>query len=85
MSDLRKCCGTPRGHESQHKEDCPNKPGRCVVRTVSSPRPTTLTREESMPDWSRKCLVCGQKPVLPVTGMCGPCTFGDANTVNGNW
>ena len=37
------------------------------------------------PDWTSKCDVCGQSPVLPMTGMCGPCTFGDASTLNGNW
>jgi hypothetical protein len=26
------------------------------------------------PDWSRACEVCGERPVVPSTGMCGPCT-----------
>ena len=37
------------------------------------------------PDWTQECEVCGQTPVVPVTGMCGPCTFGEADTVGGNW
>lgn len=37
------------------------------------------------PDWGHACEVCGARPVHPVTGMCGPCTFGDAETVGGNW
>jgi len=37
------------------------------------------------PDWSRGCEVCGMRPVLPLTGMCGPCTFGEAETAGGNW
>ena len=36
-------------------------------------------------DWSRKCEVCGAVPVVEETGMCGPCTFGEAETANGNW
>lgn len=36
-------------------------------------------------DWSKKCMVCGQGPVLPLTGMCGPCTFDEAETFGGNW
>lgn len=36
-------------------------------------------------DWSRECEVCGGRPVVPLTGMCGPCTFGEAETVGGNW
>lgn len=32
-----------------------------------------------------KCEVCGATPVMRLTGMCGPCTTGEADTVNGNW
>ena len=37
------------------------------------------------PDWTRSCEVCGEKPVHPLTGMCGPCTTGEAATAGGNW
>jgi hypothetical protein len=37
------------------------------------------------PDWSRKCQVCDATPIVPLTGLCGPCTFGESETVNGNW
>ena len=37
------------------------------------------------PDWQGKCSVCGESPTVPQTGMCGPCTFGEADTVGGNW
>ena len=43
------------------------------------------TPENTAPDWSRKCENCGATPVVPITGMCGPCTFGEAETANGNW
>lgn len=36
-------------------------------------------------DWTRECEVCGQTPVVNMTGMCGPCTFGEADTIGGNW
>lgn len=36
-------------------------------------------------DWRRKCEVCGAKPVVNATGLCGPCTFGEAETAGGNW
>lgn len=39
----------------------------------------------SAPDYLSQCEVCGATPVVPQTGMCGPCTFGDADTVGGNW
>lgn len=40
---------------------------------------------ECEPDWSIPCSNCGAVPTVPVTGLCGPCTFGEAETVGGNW
>lgn len=37
------------------------------------------------PDWEHECEVCGAAPVVPMTGLCGPCTFGEAETAGGNW
>lgn len=37
------------------------------------------------PDWFGQCSVCGQSPTVPETGMCGPCTFGESDTIGGNW
>ena len=37
------------------------------------------------PDWKSECMVCGASPIVPETGMCGPCTFGEAETARGNW
>lgn len=42
-------------------------------------------RPETAPDWTHKCENCGATPIVPVTGMCGPCTFGEAETAGGNW
>jgi hypothetical protein len=39
----------------------------------------------SGPDWSGKCEVCDASPIVPLTGLCGPCTFGEAETAGGNW
>jgi len=38
-----------------------------------------------VPNWNESCEVCGARPVVPLTGMCGPCTFGEAETSGGNW
>ncbi len=40
---------------------------------------------DTEPDWQTPCEVCGATPIVPLTGMCGPCTFGEAETVGGNW
>lgn len=44
-----------------------------------------IPEEWTDPDWGAECETCGQSPVVPVTGLCGPCTFGEASTINGNW
>ena len=41
--------------------------------------------DDMRPDWSQSCELCGMKPVVPVTGMCGPCSFGEAATMHGAW
>lgn len=30
------------------------------------------------PDYTRKCENCGASPVVSLTGLCGPCTFGES-------
>lgn len=37
------------------------------------------------PDWDGQCESCGASPIVPITGLCGPCTWGEAETINGNW
>lgn len=32
-----------------------------------------------------KCCVCGAKPTVADTGLCGPCCTGEADTVGGDW
>lgn len=44
-----------------------------------------LNEGESVPDWSGACENCGSSPVHPISGLCGPCTFGEADTARGNW
>jgi hypothetical protein len=43
------------------------------------------TRPCAEPSWSAGCDVCGARPVVCETGLCGPCTFGEAATAGGNW
>ena len=56
-----------------------------TIQAGSPAQNKELTEKESSPDWSRKCEICGQSPIVPITGMCGPCTFGEAETDGGNW
>ena len=41
--------------------------------------------KDTTPDWTQCCDNCGQSPIVPVAGLCGPCTFGEADTMGGNW
>lgn len=36
-------------------------------------------------NWNWKCQNCESVPTVGDTGLCGPCCFGEASTINGNW
>ena len=36
-------------------------------------------------NWDVPCSVCEQKPTVMDTALCGPCCFGEAETLGGNW
>lgn len=42
-------------------------------------------KEKFRPDWEGKCENCEETPVVPVSGLCGPCHFGEAETLGGGW
>lgn len=52
----------------------------------------TITADRYEPDWESKCSCYGASPVVTMvakdsptsysTGMCGPCTWGEAKTVD---
>ena len=65
---------------SQPRSDTPKQ-------STKKPKEKVLTSDDSeaKPDWSHGCENCGARPILPLTGMCGPCTFGEADTAGGNW
>lgn len=44
-----------------------------------------LERPCAEPNWSHACENCGERPTMCETGMCGPCTTGEAETHGGNW
>lgn len=47
--------------------------------------PPEAAEEAFARDWTRGCEVCGEKPVVNATGLCGPCTWGESETYGGNW
>ncbi|MNH19235.1 hypothetical protein D3C81_441920 [compost metagenome] len=36
-------------------------------------------------DWTKPCENCDAVPTVHPFGLCGPCCFGEADTINGNW
>ncbi len=36
-------------------------------------------------NWSYACDNCEGTPTVGDTGLCGPCCWGEAETINGNW
>ncbi len=47
--------------------------------------PVPLFEPSLKPNFEAKCETCGATPVMPLTGMCGPCTTGEASTAGGKW
>lgn len=47
--------------------------------------PQKAKPEDLRPDWRGRCHNCGSSPTVPLTGLCGPCTFGTAEAVGGGW
>jgi len=43
------------------------------------------SEKDLTPDYGNECIVCGATPIVPCSEMCGPCTFGEADTIGGNW
>lgn len=55
---------------------------------MSNKKPEPCQNEHdaaTQPDWERTCKICGETPIITFTGMCGPCTFGEAESVGVNW
>lgn len=40
---------------------------------------------DAEPNWQVECEVCGMVPTVGETQLCGPCCFGEAETIGGNW
>lgn len=62
-------------------QDNPRKPRRTWKRGPI--QKGEIARGEA--NWSKACKVCGGKPVVAGTELCGPCCFGEAGTAGGEW
>ena len=56
-----------------------------MTKPVEYLQTATATKDDFRPDWSLPCDHCGASPIVPLMGLCGPCTFGEANTIFGGW
>ena len=52
---------------------------------MTQPKRTSQEERDFKPDWNGECEVCGQSPIVPCTGLCGPCNFGEADMAGGAW
>jgi hypothetical protein len=76
------CPYCPRKVMPQGLEDhiAAKHPERAEPKTAASGRSADME-----PNWGGECMVCGASPTVPLTGMCGPCSFGKSDTMDGNW
>ena len=60
---------------------------RCIegCKNITYDICTECKLENGDKDWDTPCEVCGQKPTVHPTELCGPCCFGEAETIGGNW
>ena len=42
-------------------------------------------KDKLRPNWREHCVNCDELPTVPESGLCGPCHFGEADTVFGDW
>lgn len=84
---IRGCCGTVAQPATPHKGGCPHEKVRLAVKAARDKwrREGPPSNVETDPDYETQCEVCGSSPIVPATSMCGPCTFGEAETIGGNW
>ncbi len=54
-------------------------------KRIRKAEPIKVEGKALEPDWGTPCETCGERPTVPLTGMCGPCTWGEADTAGGNW
>lgn len=77
------------GEQKYYAERSYKDPKHCAECRAKKKKEKNAEREakaeQTRPDWSGKCLMCDGSPIVPLTGMCGPCTFGEAETIGGNW
>lgn len=70
------------------EDQCVRDPKRlcdCWVRLSNGVDCPLSDEAMTKPDWTKSCDNCGESPIVPATGLCGPCTFGEADTAGGNW
>ena len=48
------------------------------------PRDTARLKDGDK-DWDTPCQNCGELPTVHPVALCGPCCWGEAETVGGNW
>ena len=50
---------------------------------MANRRPKSHHLEDQFrPDWTGRCENCGASPTVPISGLCGPCHFGQAAAVD---
>jgi hypothetical protein len=54
-------------------------------RRLDADGSTLVGKEAFRPIRSAHCYNCGSSPVVAATGLCGPCTWGEADTAGGAW
>jgi len=74
---------------TKEKKMTTNKNEKKQQKPKQKPKQKQMVKPQKLadgaPDWNDECVNCGETPTVHPTGLCGPCCFGEADTVGGNW
>lgn len=89
MASKCKTCGEKFANARKHSKHCDttghHKPGWLLKMDNDVLAADAPAEEVGGVDWEHECDNCGATPVVSGIGLCGPCCFGEADTMGGNW
>lgn len=60
--------------------------GHAAKEQIRSAKPAKAPKlQDGDKDWETPCQICGELPTVHPTALCGPCCFGEAETIGGDW
>lgn len=85
MSYCKTCGEQLEGDGYKNILHCPNAEESTYDSLLPDEGPVYCGPYRSEQNWETPCDTCAALPTVENSGLCGPCFFGEADTVGGNW